>query len=359
MTQMLLWTLLATGMFLLLASILSFTGQKDKALVVCALALALWILAIGKIVSTRLSRLNKSADATDQDTPLSKFSEAQFYHRITNIQTVSLSDHEKLLGDGHLSGKANPERDFGGRPCWLRYEHDGFYLDYPTPRKSWKIEPAPPDIVSGICEGHGHVQLKTAEAIWMYDGLAQIKLSKSAVSPPQPSLFGEDTPYSEIHVTEKSHVEWLKSRSDPVLWHLATVAALAYLGDPEEFVPWLIQQPEMDRATAAWIYLWTGGPEHLTSPEAFDGLVDTGGTPLKPVLDAICQRSEGLGFANNKIGTDQEFEIKRQKCEALIKAGRVSQSANIPYALLSVPLKAHDPTETDWERHLIDGVIVV
>ena len=58
----------------------------------------------------------------------------------------------------------------------------------------------------------------------------------------------------EIDMSEAGHVAWVKAQRDPALWHQAAMAALAYRGDDHGFLHWLLEQPEMDRATAGWIF---------------------------------------------------------------------------------------------------------
>ena len=349
---------LVTGVFLLLGALTSSLGMSGKAIVLFAVIPVLWVLAIGRITIDWLNNIKKPRAGAHRQTPHSDISEAEYQRRLMDVTFVVLSDIEKLHRNGHLTGRADPNRDFKGRPCWLRYEEDGFYVDYPDRRASWRIDPVPMDVVAGTCDGNGSVSLRTADDdLWAYDALRRTKLFEIAGKPPNPPFFGEDAPYSEIDVRKKPHVDWVKSRRDPALWHLAVQAALAYTGDSRRLVPWLLEQPELDRGTAAWIYLWSGGPEHLETREGRVPLVDSGGYPLEPVLAALHERSEGLGFAANNIGLEQEFEEIRKSCQSLIDARHVPEDALVPYALLKDPLKIRGP-EASLDLHLIDGVIV-
>jgi hypothetical protein len=75
-------------------------------------------------------------------------------------------------------------------------------------------------------------------------------------------------PPTEIDMSESTDVAWVKARNDPALWHRATMATLAYLGDRHGFLPWVVQQPNMDRATAGWLLLWLQGSRYLRGAQS-------------------------------------------------------------------------------------------
>lgn len=65
-------------------------------------------------------------------------------------------------------------------------------------------------------------------------------------------MFDRETAHSEeIDVAEEAHVAWIRSQRDASLWHQATIAALAHRSDPHDFIPWVLTQPELDRASGA------------------------------------------------------------------------------------------------------------
>ncbi len=72
-----------------------------------------------------------------------------------------------------------------------------------------------------------------------------------------------DSLFDALDMCDAAHVEWVKSQNDPELWHAAAVAVLVYLGDPQQFLLWLVEQPEMDRATAGYVFLGRGGARYL------------------------------------------------------------------------------------------------
>src|SRR3712207_4588753 len=47
-------------------------------------------------------------------------------------------------------------------------------------------------------------------------------------------------PFDELNMRDQEHVDWVKSRRDPELWHAAAIAVLNYLGEPRGFLVWLM-----------------------------------------------------------------------------------------------------------------------
>ena len=83
-------------------------------------------------------------------------------------------------------------------------------------------------------------------------------------------MFDRQTaPSEEIDVAEEAHVAWIRSQRDASLWHQATMAALAHRSDPHDFIPWVLTQPELDRATAGWLFLWSEGSRYLRGERDF------------------------------------------------------------------------------------------
>jgi hypothetical protein len=69
---------------------------------------------------------------------------------------------------------------------------------------------------------------------------------------------------SASKATGVGDLAWLAESRDPDLWHL--IAAHANPDLLEKFVGWVIQQPECDRATAAYLFLKLGGPSCFLNP---------------------------------------------------------------------------------------------
>jgi len=159
----------------------------------------------------------------------------------------------------------------------------------------------------------------------------------------------------EIDITKEADVDWLKAQADPAIWHEAAIAALAYLGDEHGFVTWLVQQPEMDRATAGWILMWSPFREFLTGDRA--SMFKTGVTvpELIEILTALCERSDRIGFSNDRLGLEDEWEKPRQACMAIIEGGELDPRLRVPIAIVSKPFAA--PLE-EMPYSVHDGMLV-
>jgi hypothetical protein len=65
-------------------------------------------------------------------------------------------------------------------------------------------------------------------------------------------------PFDDLNMCDAEHVAWVKSQRDPELWHAAATAIVNTVGDPHGFLVWVANQPEMDRATAGYVFLTYG-----------------------------------------------------------------------------------------------------
>lgn len=157
----------------------------------------------------------------------------------------------------------------------------------------------------------------------------------------------------QLDMMDADDVSWIKARRDPALWHEAAMAALAYRGDPHGFLPWLMQQPETDRATAGWIFLWAEGSRYLRGASDFD--FNSGVKGVLDLFSAICERSEGMGFSSDVLGLDRDFEAERLKCLAVMENGALAPGILAPTALLARPF---GPPRHDGRFTLDDGLII-
>lgn len=160
-------------------------------------------------------------------------------------------------------------------------------------------------------------------------------------------------PSGGFDITDTDDVSRLKAQRDPALWHQAAMAALAYKGDPHGILPWLVQQPEMDRATAGWIFLWAEGSHYLRGATDFN--FNSGVRDVAALLRSICERSKGMGFSNDALGLDRDFEAERLKCLAVIENGEMAPGIVAPIALLARPF---DPPRDDGRFTLDDGLVI-
>jgi hypothetical protein len=129
-------------------------------------------------------------------------------------------------------------------------------------------------------------------------------------------------PFHELNMRDPEHVDWVKSRRDPELWHVAAIAVLIYLGDPRGFLVWLMDQPGTDRATAGYLFFGAQGSGYLRGQTDWlgEGLSDQ---EWLHALHAICRRAAGVGFTNDALGLHPGFEAERQVCLYFIEDGAV------------------------------------
>lgn len=166
-----------------------------------------------------------------------------------------------------------------------------------------------------------------------------------------------DCPYEQLDLTVGEHVAWLKSVRDPELWHVACQASLAYTDDPHGFVPWVVEQRELDRSTAGWIFLWLEGSLYLKGKSHFYHSF-SGDAYILEVLNKLAERSETAGFISDRIGLedrDEGFETERQKCLKIISAGEQSSDRIVPHTLLN---KRYPPAIAILNIDNVEGVII-
>ena len=162
-------------------------------------------------------------------------------------------------------------------------------------------------------------------------------------------------PSVEIDVTEEEHVAWIRSQRDASLWHQATMAAVAYRSDPHGLVPWVLAQPELDRATAGWLFLWPEGSRYLRGERNFllDHISSEG---ILAIFRTVCERSEGVGFTNDFIGLDPDFEPERLRALDVVARGEVASGLIVPRTLLDRPFPRERP---DKRFDLDDGLLLL
>ena len=160
-------------------------------------------------------------------------------------------------------------------------------------------------------------------------------------------------PFDELNMRDPEHVEWVKAQRDPELWHAAAIAILNYLGDPRGFLVWLTEQPEMDRATAGYIFLGAYGSAYLRGKTDFggEGLSDD---EWRRAMEAICRRAATSGFTNDALGLHPGCEAERQACLDLVKHGQVAAGIVVPHAILDAPF----PPERKLRYFIEDGALL-
>lgn len=160
-------------------------------------------------------------------------------------------------------------------------------------------------------------------------------------------------PFDYLNMSDPEHVDWVKSQRNPELWHAAAIACVNTLGDPCDFLVWLMEQPETDRATAGYIFFGAFGSAYL------QGQLDFGGEGLSDEewlasMQAICQRAASTGFTNDALGLHPGYEGERQACLDVIRRGQIAVGIAIPRALLDPPF----PHEQAHRYSIEDGVVL-
>ncbi len=160
-------------------------------------------------------------------------------------------------------------------------------------------------------------------------------------------------PFDELNMRDAEHVEWVKSQRDSELWHAAAMAIVNTAGDPHGFLVWLADQPEVDRATAGYVFL-TYGSSYLGGQTDFSGGEGMSGEQWLSALEAMCRRAATSGFAHDSLGLHPGWEAQRHACLDLIKRGQVADGIPLPHALLDAPF----PSEQKLRYFVEDGVVL-
>ena len=160
-------------------------------------------------------------------------------------------------------------------------------------------------------------------------------------------------PFDELSTHNREHVDWVKSQRDPELWHVAATALVNFLGDPRGFLPWLMDQPETDRATAGYVFFGAFGSSYLRGQTEFggEGLSDD---QWLHAMQAICRRAADVGFVDDSLGLHPGFNSERQACLDLINRGEVADGIAVPRALLDAPF----PAERKLRYFVEDGTVL-
>jgi len=160
-------------------------------------------------------------------------------------------------------------------------------------------------------------------------------------------------PFDDLNMCDAEHVAWVKSQRDPELWHAAATAIVNTVGDPHGFLVWVADHPEMDRATAGYVFL-TYGASYLRGETDFDGGEGMSGEQWLRALEAMCRRAATVGFTNDSLGLHPGGEEPRQACLDVIKRGQVAAGIPVPHALLDVPF----PPERKLRYFVEDGSVL-
>jgi hypothetical protein len=151
---------------------------------------------------------------------------------------------------------------------------------------------------------------------------------------------------------------WLSASRDPDLWRL--IAAHANPDLLEKFVGWVIQQPECDRATVAYLFLKLGGPSCFLNPPSGS---NSSWSFIEQAVARICNRSEkGDGFPRREL-TLSECGKKDDQRDVLLKirarTGSAESFAPVPVRLLGEVIEGRATDSLDdvlGEGDIVDAI---
>jgi hypothetical protein len=160
-------------------------------------------------------------------------------------------------------------------------------------------------------------------------------------------------PFDSLNMCDAEHVAWVKSQRDSELWHAAAIAIVNTAGDPHGFLVWLADQPELDRASAGYVFL-TYGASYLGGETDFSGGEGMSGEQWLRALEAMSRRAATIGFTNDSLGLHPGWEAARQACLDLIDRGQVAAGIPVPRALVDAPF----PPEQKLRYVVEDGSVL-
>jgi len=121
---------------------------------------------------------------------------------------------------------------------------------------------------------------------------------------------GQQGLLDEIDVNNPDHIAWAKALGNPLVWHDCALACLIFRGDAHEFLLWLVQQPRLDRVTAAAIFLHEGnGPNYLSGESLVAKHLDE--NQIGRIIEALCDLDLAHALTDNGIGLPEGWEQAR------------------------------------------------
>lgn len=147
-------------------------------------------------------------------------------------------------------------------------------------------------------------------------------------------MLSSDSLIAELDLDNIAHIEWLKSRNNPADNFEVVSAEMCFHNDPHHFIDWLIDQPDMDRGTAGFIFFGAGGLERVmglpyygrVSPQWADRL-----------LYALCDRSEQRGFQFDRIAPPSWCNESREKLVQFLSNDNSLADFTIPRSIIDTP----------------------
>jgi hypothetical protein len=169
--------------------------------------------------------------------------------------------------------------------------------------------------------------------------------------------YGPPDPTRQRVQTSIDDFDW-KANRDPDLWHLIVRQVNFDLGATQRFVEWVVEQPDCDRATAAFLFLEMNGPECVANPsERVVSSTDFSGR----LIDRICTRSQnGDGFPISELTLSEHGlrDDQRGVLQQMLSMTATAIRCPVPVNLLSMPFggrRAKSPYVVQPEGYIENG----
>jgi hypothetical protein len=172
--------------------------------------------------------------------------------------------------------------------------------------------------------------------------------------------YGPPDPTRQRVQTSIDDFDWLEANRDPDLWHLIARQVNFDLSPTKRFVEWVVEQPDCDRATAAFLFLEMSGPECVANPS--ERVVSGTDFPYR-LISRICVRSQnGDGFPISEL-TLSEHGVRDDQRGVLQQMLNISMTATaircpVPVNLLLMPFsgrRAKSPYVVQPECYIENG----
>ena len=135
-----------------------------------------------------------------------------------------------------------------------------------------------------------------------------------------------------LDLSNAADVDWIKRCDDPLVWHTAALACLIFSGDRHDLLAWLIEQPSLDRVTAAAIFLHgSNGVRHLKGEGVEYVRIDN--MLMEQLIDRLCALDKEQSWADHGIGLGEGWETER-----LTALADLADNPRAPVRLLERPI---------------------
>lgn len=142
-----------------------------------------------------------------------------------------------------------------------------------------------------------------------------------------------------------------KKTRDPQVFHHMAIYAAAYGEDPKGLLTWLIDQPEFDRGTAAWLLNYLGAAAWISGICPDHSVMGADGA--ETILREICFRDEQSGFQEDTVGLDPGISF--QEVEEIHAKTGMPDGVPWPATIVGLPYPKFSPGPYDVGE---DGLLV-